>query len=272
MHKRARERHSHLINDQLRTAPLIRAVKKAVSPGDVVVEVGAGLGLLSIAAAKSGAKIVYAIDYDREALKEAAAEARREGVSRKIVFINDISFNVKLPEKADLLICETVGSFAFEENILVSISDAKKRFLKPSGKIIPEKLELWGTLCSYRPRMDPVSDIACVDKEKLMSLPTLVSTVIFSRNIPRSIHKTISFKCNRETTVKSIVLWPEITWKGRGLTSASPFCGVTHWKQGVLPIEPRRALPGKVYQVELIIRPDPRDPQMLTERLWRWRD
>ena len=56
-------------------------------------------------------------------------------------FVPKYTFNLKSTEvaKADVVVCETLGSYAFEENIIENIRDAKK-FLKKSSnnkKVVP---------------------------------------------------------------------------------------------------------------------------------------
>ncbi len=57
-------------------------------------------------------------------------------------FINDVSQRVELPEPADLVVCDQVGFFGFEAGILDAFGDARERFLKPQGKLIPERIRL----------------------------------------------------------------------------------------------------------------------------------
>ncbi|MDP2600584.1 MAG: 50S ribosomal protein L11 methyltransferase, partial [Deltaproteobacteria bacterium] len=143
-------RHAEMVFDLERSLPLIRAIEKTVRPGDVVVDLGCGLGVLSFAAVNAGAKRVYAIDVDSGALDFAQWQAKQLGMEKRICFFNDHSYHVDLSEKADLLIQETIGRLAFDENFLPTLIDAKKRFLKPSGKIIPAKVALVGAPVDFK--------------------------------------------------------------------------------------------------------------------------
>ncbi|MFH0799046.1 MAG: 50S ribosomal protein L11 methyltransferase [Pseudomonadota bacterium] len=269
---RTGKRHAHMVDDPLRTGPLVRAVAKSVKPGDVVLDIGTGLGLLAIAAAKAGAKLVWAVDFDSEALDEAKLNARREGVSDKIAFVNGLSFDLDLAARADIAICETVGSFAFDENILATLADAKKRLLKRGGRIIPERLELWGAPCCRLPKIDRPADIASVKGMDLMGPPSRIVAVDFQKKIPESIQVEHEFRCERSGAVRVFAVWPRTTW-GRGeATDSSPLVAPTHWKQGILPVEMRQVTQGDSAGLELIIKPHPDDPLKMTERLWRWVD
>lgn len=259
-----------MVDDPRRTKPLLAAVAEAVKKGDAVLDIGTGLGVLAIAAAKAGARRVWAIDADAEALDAARAAAKKARVAPKIEFIEGLSFDLKLPERADLILCETVGSFAFDENILATLSDAKRRLLTSGGRIIPERLELWGAPVAFLPKMTELSEIARVKKTELLAEPVRIATADFTKFIPREIHAKPQFKCSVDGEVRCIAVWPRVLWGEGEVTDASPLAAPTHWKQGILPIEPRDVKTGERFGVEIVIGPHPDDPKRMTERLWRW--
>ena len=210
-------RHASMLFDMQRSAPLLRAIEKTVKPGDVVVDIGCGLGFLSFAAVHAGAKRVYAIDVDSDSLDFAQAEAKTLGMEKKICFLNDHSRNVDLTEKADLLIQETIGRLAFDENFLPTLIDAKKRFLKPSGKIIPAQVALVGA---------PVSS-----RGNFIKKPQIL-TKISSKNAKKTeILIKKSWKLSRNDKIKGILVWPRILWAPSLVTDASPNHPETHWHQ-----------------------------------------
>lgn len=265
-----KQRHAHMVDDMLRTGPLLRAIAELVKPGDTVIDIGTGLGGLAIAAAKAGALHVLAIDCDEEALARASKNAKRAGVANCISFTHILSFDLKIKKRVDAILCETVGSFAFDENILATLSDAKRRLLKSGGLIVPARLELWGAPCIIFPRIKEPSEIASVKKKDLLTLPSRIAVVDFTKFIPASVHVKHQFKITTEGTVHSIAVWPFIAWGGLETTDASPLLPSTHWKQGILPIEERSVKSGERLSLELAIRPHPQDPRRMTERLWRW--
>ncbi|MBI4126701.1 MAG: 50S ribosomal protein L11 methyltransferase [Deltaproteobacteria bacterium] len=252
--RRVFDRHAHMVGDPHRTEPLMRAIKRTVHTGDVVVDVGAGTGILALAACQAGAKRVYAIDVDGEALELAAWYAKRLGCEGRIVFLEGLSHAVQLDEKVDVLIAEIVGQLGFEENILVSLKDAKRRWLKRGGIIIPERIELWGA-----PRT----------RGTLLSSPQRLADVSFRKTFPTTLHLHPTFTVKRDGVLRGLAAWPRVTWTHGCITDAAPSKPKTHWGQGLLDITPTRVRRGERTRWEIVMRPDPKNPLVETEVLWR---
>lgn len=133
--------HYHYLNDETRSAAYRRAVSEIIKPGDVVVDLGAGTGIMGLLACEAGAKHVYSID-NGGIIEIARQVASDNGLQDRITFIKGMSTQVDLPEKVDVVIADQVGYFGFGAGILNFFSDAKKRFLKPDGKLIPSRIDL----------------------------------------------------------------------------------------------------------------------------------
>ncbi len=134
--------HIAMLNDRFRTKRYLSAIEKTIKPGDVVVEIGTGSGVLAMAAARAGAKHVYTIEgtsIARIAEKVFAAN----GLADRITVIEGWSTRVDLPESADVLISEILGNEPLGEGLLESTKDAVARFLKPNGRMIPSEIRLF---------------------------------------------------------------------------------------------------------------------------------
>lgn len=131
-----------MLTDFARVEAYQTAIKKVVRPGDVVVDLGTGSGILALLACQAGAKRVYAIESEK-VIHIAMQVCRRNRLEDRVVFLNEISFQVELPQRVDVVVTETMGTFGPEEGLVGSIIDARDRFLKPSGALIPRVLELF---------------------------------------------------------------------------------------------------------------------------------
>src|SRR5262249_51802376 len=52
------------------------------------------------------------------------------------------STRVELPEKVDVAVCDQMGRFGFEAGVWSFFHDARQRFLKPGGKLVPRRVDL----------------------------------------------------------------------------------------------------------------------------------
>jgi predicted RNA methylase len=133
--------HARMLHDDRRTSDYIAALTEAVRPDDVVLDIGTGSGVLAVAAARAGARHVYAVE-----ASDIADVAERvfaaNGVQDRVTLIRGWSRQIELPEPADLLVAEVIGNEPFEEEILETTLDARNRLLKPGARLIPHTLEL----------------------------------------------------------------------------------------------------------------------------------
>lgn len=133
--------HRSMLTDKVRMQSYLRAIMHTVGPGDVVLDIGSGTGVLAYFACMAGAKRVYALEQDL-VIELARAICNHNGFQDRVVFLNEWSDQVELPERADVLVTETIGNIGFEEGILGWIIDARERLLTQDGRIIPASVEL----------------------------------------------------------------------------------------------------------------------------------
>ena len=133
--------HRVLLEDGVRVRALAAAIRAVVRPGDVVLEVGTGTGVLAVLAARAGARRVYAVE--RTGLADIAkAVARENGVASRVRILEGDARAVRLPERADLLITETIGHLGLEEGLAAIVRDARRRHLKPQARVLPRRVRL----------------------------------------------------------------------------------------------------------------------------------
>ncbi|EGD79112.1 arginine N-methyltransferase [Salpingoeca rosetta] len=133
--------HFAMLNDSQRNDFYRQALARQVKPGDVVLEIGTGSGLLAMLAASAGAKHVYTIEANRHLAALARKIIRANNLQDKITVINKLSTNVHVghdfPERCDVLVSEILGTLLLGESALQFVADARRRLLKKDAAIIP---------------------------------------------------------------------------------------------------------------------------------------
>jgi protein arginine N-methyltransferase 1 len=111
---------------------------EAMCSGRTVVEIGTGAeALWALACAKAGAKRVFAIESDPGALEVAREKIAQTPYSSTVQLVEGFSTLVTLPERVDLCVSEIIGEIGGAEGAAVVLNDARERFLKPGGTMIP---------------------------------------------------------------------------------------------------------------------------------------
>lgn len=135
--------HVMLLNDRVRTEDYLAAIREVVRPGEVVVDIGTGTGVLAIGAALAGARHVYAIEASGIG-KAAQRVFEANGLADRITLIEGWSTQVELPEKADVLVSELISNDTFGEEVLQVTTDALQRLLRPGARLIPSAVATFG--------------------------------------------------------------------------------------------------------------------------------
>lgn len=127
-----------MLQDNVRTGTYRDAIINNPSDfaGAVVIDVGAGTGILSFFAAQAGARKVYAVEASSMAA-HAKTLVEANGYGKIIDVICGKVEEVDIKEKADIIISEPMGFMLVHERMLESYIAARDRFLKPSGTMFP---------------------------------------------------------------------------------------------------------------------------------------
>lgn len=136
------DEHRQYLADRARVGAFDAALRGLVKPGDVVLDLASGTGILGLLACRAGAARVYAIE--SESIVGIARQlARDNGFADRITCIQDHSTRASLPEPVDLIVTDLAGRFGFEAGLIETLADARHRFLKPGGRLIPSAVTLW---------------------------------------------------------------------------------------------------------------------------------
>ncbi len=135
------DEHRQYLQDPNRIAAFTRAIDATVRPGDRVIDLGSGTGVLGLLACRAGAGLVYAIE--ATGIIGLAAEVRdANGFHDRMVFVRGESTSVSLPERADVIVTDQIGRFGFEGDILLYVDDARRRLLVPQARLVPAAIAL----------------------------------------------------------------------------------------------------------------------------------
>ena len=135
------DEHLGYVADAIRLDHFRSAIAQAVQPGDRVADVGCGSAVLGLLCLQAGAGHIDAID-STAAIEIARQSLTKAGWSEKASFIHGKSFQVELAQTVDVVICDHVGYFGFDYGLIEILADARRRFLKPGGRLIPGRLRL----------------------------------------------------------------------------------------------------------------------------------
>jgi protein arginine N-methyltransferase 1 len=134
-----------MIADRLRVDAYAQALRRSVGPESVVLDIGTGTGIFALLACKYGARRVYAVD-PSDSIELARRIAARNGMADRIIFLQDVSTQIELPERADVVVSNITGVLPYFESHLPSIIDARSRLLKPGGVLIPQQDRLYAAV------------------------------------------------------------------------------------------------------------------------------
>lgn len=134
--------HRMMVGDHARTDAFRRAIDAVVGPDSTVLDVGCGTGILSLFAARAGARHVDAVD-NAQILEHARTLADDNGLAGAITFHGGDIDAVQLDGPYDVIVSEWLGHFAVTENMYTSVFAARDHLLAPGGIMIPAAVELW---------------------------------------------------------------------------------------------------------------------------------
>ena len=160
------EAYGSMMADRVRMSAYIAALKTAVRPDSVVLDVGTGTGVMACIAAKLGARKVYTVD-PSDLIHVGVEIARDNGLERTIDFRQTVVEELELPERVDIIVSDLRGILPMYTRHLEVIADATRRLLKPGGTLIPARDVLYGALVKapedYDHLVTPWGEIEGVD-------------------------------------------------------------------------------------------------------------
>ena len=258
--------HEEMLKDTVRTRTYQRAIED--NPNDfkdkIVLDIGCGTGILSIFAARAGAKHVYAIENAEIALY-AEEIIKKNNLSHKITVIKGKMEEITLPVKqVDIIISEWMGYFLLYESMLDSVLWARDKYLAKDGKLLPDKCHIyvaaledgdykaqkrhfWDDVYGVNMSVmaptvmrEPLVDV--VQGDAVMSDSCQVCELDLKTMQPGDVEFSSEYllRAKYDDKVHGLIGWwdTEFSRLENPVTlSTSPFQKATHWKQTVFYLE-----------------------------------
>lgn len=254
------------------------AVDQIINRGDSISDLGCGTGILGWLCLQAGATQVYAID--STAMIEIARESlTRAGWGEQVLFIHGSSPQIVLPERVDVVICDQVGFFGFDAGIVQFLADARRRFLKPGGTLIPRGIKLqlaavdsekcfqlteawrgesvpaeFHWLCQHVINSKHAVDLQSTE---LLSAPVDLGQIDFHTDNPEYYFWMTELRMERDGVMHGLGGWFECELAEGVWMTNSPVSGrAIQRQQAFLPIEePIKVKSGNVVKVTVMTRP-----------------
>jgi len=281
--------HKVMLQDIVRTEAYQHALHKIVTDEHTVMDFGCGTAVLSMFAAKAGAKQVIAVD--RSPFIKTAKEIAQTNSLNNIDFYHDDHESLELEEKVDVIVSEWMGHCLFYEAMLEPLITLRDKYLKPGGRMIPEQVRLHIGLVTdeqvledlaflgshpYGLDFAPIAKVPFQQSDLVMLEPDclLDSVADFDAIDMLSIAKAQSPRVFETTLIPSekAQVYALCAWFSTELSAGvgfgtGPFDTPTHWDQILLPLpEAINVDPSR----ELRITLSPLTEQVGKEQFWRW--
>lgn len=234
-----------MIADEGRSGPHLRSIADTVRPGDVVVELGTGYGHMAVAACKAGARHVYAIEPDGDAVAMAAEIVAANGCADRVTLIPEHSTRAQVAERGDVLIEDLRGVMPFFGDRVQSLVDARTRLLKPGARPIAVRDRFWAApcempvefarMCASRdgvlrdidsaPVLRRLREDWCkvrVVPSQLLAEPVEVLALDLSTIVDPDAHGSAQWKVTRPGRAEGVVTWFDTEFSGGHIMTNAP--------------------------------------------------
>ena len=236
-----------------------RAIRRAVRPGSVVLDLGAGTGIIAFLAFQAGARRVYAVEVG-DVAEFAKLLMRGNGVSDRVSVLQGFSPELQLPEQVDVIVADIFGTFGMQSGGLTSLLDARQRMLKPGGTMLPEAIDLfiapveaaefyhdtvdfWGgrvagmDLSALRPPAVNTQYPVRFEERMLLGPPARLAHLRLSEFMRPDIHGVATTPLVKDGLLHGLCGWFAAHFGDDIVLTNAPATGTTNYAQTFLPIE-----------------------------------
>lgn len=136
--------HRTILTDQWRNDVYDAALRRIIRPGDHVLDIGTGSGLLAMMAARAGAARVIACEMNPVTAALAETVIAANGYADRIQVVarhsKDLEVGRDLERPVDVIVSEIVSNTLVGQNVLEVHRDVVGRLLRPGGRVIPARV------------------------------------------------------------------------------------------------------------------------------------
>ncbi|XP_014260190.1 protein arginine N-methyltransferase 1 [Cimex lectularius] len=287
--------HEEMLKDEVRTLTYRNSIyhNKHLFKDKVVLDVGCGTGILSMFAAKAGARKVIGIECSN-IVEYARRIVNDNKLGNVITIVKGKVEEVELPEdvqKVDIIISEWMGYCLFYESMLDTVVFARDKWLCPGGLLFPDRASLYITAIEDRQYKDekinwwdnvygfnmssirsvaitePLVDI--VDPKQVVTNSSLIKEVDLYTVTKADLNFSTDFALQvfRDDYIQALVTYFTVEFTKchkRVWLSTSPESPYTHWKQTVFYLEKYiTAKRDEIVNGTFTLRPNPRNSRDL---------
>jgi protein arginine N-methyltransferase 1 len=218
-----------MVTSEPRMSVYAEALRRAVTPGCTVIDLGASFGPFAILACKYGAGKVIAIEPD-PSVELVMPLAMANGCADRIEVFRGLSTHYTPVQKADVLVSDLRGSIPLYQKHIEAIADARTRLLKPGGQQLPLRdtirVALVSSAGAYRSCVEPwlsnrydldlslgqrfvVNDSMRItlDAKALMSDPHDLVSLDYPTITDPNVDSTVELVATRSATAHGLQMW-----------------------------------------------------------------
>ncbi len=249
--------HIPMVNDDERNQAYDLALRRAVQPGDLVLEIGTGSGLVAMMAARAGAGQVVTCEVLPLMADIAREVVAKNGLSDRIAVLTKKSTQLQvgtdLADRADVFVSELINIGMLSPNMIPVLQHARETLLKPDARIVPAAAIVYGALIEapQLARINPVRQVSGFDLSPLdklrspgyaqidlaadlvrqVSQPFKALEFDFRANMPDRDARLLQVTATSAGIAHGIAFWFDLVMDEEIVYSSASTTRTNHWKQ-----------------------------------------